>query len=115
MFIHANPFADNPKKTEPRGTGFAGFVSALVEAVQGCDKPVYLFHSDSHYFRIDKPLISKTGRTLENFTRIETFGGHNLHLIRVVADPSAAEPIIAFPHLIDANRVDPATPLPGKG
>ncbi len=114
LFIHGNPFAENTRKTEPRGTGFANFVPALVEAVQAFSKPVYLFHADSHYFRIDKPLISSTGRTLENFTRIETFGGHNLHLIRVVANPSSPEPIIAFPHLIDANRVDPNTPLPGK-
>lgn len=114
LFIHGNPFAENTRKTEPRGTGFANFVPALVEAVQAFSKPVYLFHADSHYFRIDKPLISSTGRTIENFTRIETFGGHNLHLIRVLADPKATEPIIAFPHLIEANRVDPSTPLPGK-
>ncbi len=114
LFIHGNPFAENTRKTEPRGTGFANFVPALLAEVQDFSKPVYLFHADSHYFRIDKPLISSTGRTIENFTRIETFGGHNLHLIRVIADPDATEPIIAFPHLIEANRVDPSTPLPGR-
>lgn len=114
LFIHANPFADNPRKTEPRGAGFANFVPALIREVQTFAKPVYLFHADSHYFRIDKPLISATGRTLENFTRIETFGGHNLHLIRVQADASAPEPLIASPMMIDANRVDPNLPLPGK-
>jgi hypothetical protein len=114
LFIHGNPFAENSRKNEPRGTGFANFVPALAKAVQAFPKHVYLFHADSHYFRIDKPLTSSTGRTLENFTRIETFGGRNLHLIRVVADPGAPEPLVAFPHLVEANRVDPSTPIPRK-
>ncbi len=114
LFIQANPLSETGKKGEPRSAGFANFVPALTAAVQTLPKPVYLFHADSHYFRIDKPLTSATGRTLENFTRIETFGGHNLHLIRVVADPNAPEPLIAMPHLIDANRVDPNLPLPPR-
>lgn len=114
LFIHANPFANNTKATAPNGAGFANFVPALVGQVQAFGKPVYLFHADSHYFRIDKPLFSSTGRTLENFTRIETFGGHNLHLIRVRADATDAEPLVAQPMMIPANFVDPASPLPGK-
>jgi len=78
-------------------------------------QPVYLFHSDSHYFRIDKPLADPiTKRTLENFTRIETFGGLNLHLVRVQVDPTAAEPLTTTPLIIEANRVDPTTPLPSR-
>ncbi len=114
LFLHANPFANNPKRTEPAGPGFANFVPALLKQVQAVAKPVYLFHADTHYFRIDKPLFSATGRTLENFTRIETFGGHNLHLIRVQADANAPEPITASPLMIEANCVDPNLPLPGK-
>lgn len=114
LFLHGNPFTTNPKKTEPAGTGFANFVPALIQHVQAFAKPVYLFHADTHYFRLDKPLFSAAGRTLENFTRIETFGGHNLHLVRVQADARAPEPLIASPLLIEANRVDPAWPLPGK-
>lgn len=113
LFMQANPF-DEVKRGEPRGTGFANLVPALREEVLRCAKPVYLFHADSHYFRIDKPLTSPTGRTIENFTRIETFGGLNLHLIRVSVEPDAAEPLRAFPWLLESNRVDPATPAPGK-
>jgi len=31
-------------------------------------------HGDSHYFRVDKPLLDTLGRRLENFTGLETFG-----------------------------------------
>lgn len=67
-----------------------------------------------YYFRIDKPLTFGTGRTLENFTHIETFGGHNLHLIRVVTMPDAPEPLTAMPFLVEANRVDSDLPLPPR-
>ena len=79
--------------------------------MQTLPKPVYLFHSDSHYFRIDKPLTSATGQLLENFTRIETFGGHNLHLIQVKVTPTAADPLVASPLIIEANSADPSAPL----
>lgn len=113
LFMQANPF-DEVKRGEPRGTGFQSFVPALREEVRRYGKPVYLFHADSHYFRVDKPLTSATGRTIENFTRIETFGGLNLHLIRVQAEPDAAEPLRAFPWLLEKNRVDADAPPPGK-
>jgi hypothetical protein len=113
LFLQANPF-DEVKRGAPRSTGFENFVSALRKEVLKYGKPVYLFHADSHYFRIDKPLTSTTGRTIENFTRIETFGGYNLHLIRVQADPDSAEPLRAFPWMVEKNLVDPNTPLPPK-
>jgi hypothetical protein len=114
LFMQANPLAED-KRSDPRSPGFTNLVPALREAVQAFPKPVYLFHSDSHYFRIDKPLADPTTlRTLENFTRIETFGGHNLHLIRVQVHPTAAEPLTAIPLIIEANRVDPTTPLPSR-
>ncbi len=113
LFIQANPLAED-KRSEPRGSGFVNFVPALKKAVQALPKPVYLFHADSHYFRIDKPLTSATGRTLENFTRIETFGGMNLHLIRVKVDPTNPEPFTAYPLMIPANKVDATLPPPSR-
>lgn len=113
LFMQANPF-DEAKHGKPRSSGFESFVPALSDAVRRYGKPVYLFHADSHYFRMDKPLTSATGRTIENFTRIETFGGLNLHLIRVQVMPDAEEPLRAFPWLLEKNRVDADAPPPGK-
>jgi hypothetical protein len=35
---------------------------------------VVAVHGDSHYPRIDKPLLDADGRRVQNFTRVETFG-----------------------------------------
>jgi hypothetical protein len=110
LFMQANPF-DELVKNKSRGSGFDKLVPALHEEMMRYGKPVYLFHSDSHYFRIDKPLLAPTGRLIENFTRVETFGGRNLHLIRVKVDADGAEPFTVRPWMIEANRVDPSKPM----
>jgi len=107
LFIHANPFSET-RRNEPRSEGFANFVPALLEETLRFGKPVYLFHSDSHYFRIDKPLLTPERRVVDNFTRIETFGSLNMHLVRVEVDPSSSDPLRAYPWLVEANRVPPA-------
>jgi hypothetical protein len=33
-----------------------------------------LVHGDSHYFRVDKPLLDRNGNRIEWFTRLETPG-----------------------------------------
>ena len=35
-------------------------------------RPVLLVHGDSHYFRIDKPLLDAAGNRIESFTRLRT-------------------------------------------
>ena len=50
-------------------------------------KPVVLVHGDSHYFRIDQPLLGqRSRRRIENFTRVETFGNPDVHWLRVSVD-----------------------------
>jgi hypothetical protein len=79
LAIQANVF-DGP--VEQR-TGFADFLAALESETVVLGKPVVLVHGDSHYFRIDKPLISRhNGRRIENFTRVETFGEFDVHWVR---------------------------------
>jgi hypothetical protein len=64
-------------------TGFSEFLQALESEVVVFGKPVVLVHGDSHYFRIDKPMKScHTGRLIENFTRVETFGEFDVHWVR---------------------------------
>jgi hypothetical protein len=51
------------------------FLAALETETLAFPRPVVLVHENSHIFRIDQPLLSsKTGRVIENFTRVETFG-----------------------------------------
>lgn len=58
------------------------------------DKPIALVHGDTHYFRVDKPLIlddksgGGRGRVVEHFTRVELFGYPEAHWVRASVDPT---------------------------
>lgn len=96
--------------------GFKDYLVALREEVIAFRKPVAYVHGDSHYFRIDKPLLDATGKRLENFTRVETFGdnaanGNNdVHWLKVIVDPRSREVFSYQPQIVPANRV--AVPAP---
>ena len=70
-----------------RATGFDEFVGALEKETLAFGKPVVYVHGDTHIFRVDKPLVgSRSGRIIENFTRVETFGFPDTHWVRAIAD-----------------------------
>ncbi|MGH2932919.1 MAG: hypothetical protein ACRDL2_00175 [Gaiellaceae bacterium] len=56
--------------------GFQSLLLDLRAKTIDFGKPVAWVHGDSHYFRIDKPLLDANGLRVENFTRVETFGDH---------------------------------------
>jgi hypothetical protein len=71
-----------------RATGFDEFLAALEKETVAFGKPVVYVHGDTHVFRVDKPLFgSESRRSIENFTRVETFGHPNTHWIRAIVDP----------------------------
>jgi hypothetical protein len=99
LMIHANPFLDARPESP-----FRPFLLALEEAVLQFGNPVVLVHGDSHYFRIDKPLVSSlSGRHIEQFTRVETFGSADVHWVRVTVHPAEAQPFTFNPQLVEAN------------
>jgi len=77
-----------------KASGYAEFLSSLQKEVLAYNKPIALVHGDSHYFRVDKPLIfndksgAGRGRIIENFTRVELFGYPEAHWVRATIDPS---------------------------
>ena len=74
-------------------------------------KPVVLVHGDSHYFRIDKPLVgAKSGRRIENFTRVETFGNPDVHWVRVTVDPRKPNVFTFRPEIVAENVVQHEVP-----
>lgn len=104
LFIQANPFNE---RGQARSDGFTRFVDVLEEETVKFGKTVVLFHADSHYFRIDKPLRAKsTNRTIEHFTRVETFGAQNMHVVRVAVDPAAPTLFTFREFLIPGNIID---------
>ena len=95
MFImQANPKFELRQRAA--NDGFADFLDVLERETKQFAGQVVVVHGDSHYFRIDKPLVPKDkdaeGARLENFTRVETFGPPDVHWIRATAD--ARDPMV---------------------
>jgi len=63
-------------QTDGNPDGYVDFLLAFRDEIIAFRRPVVYVHGDSHYFRIDKPLLDAHGARLENFTRLETFGDH---------------------------------------
>ena len=102
----------------PAGTtdGYQEFLAKLRELTVDFRKPVVFVHGDSHYFRVDKPLLASDGKRLENFTRVETFGdnaanGNNdVHWVKVLVDAKSRDVFAFQAQIVPANRV--AVPAP---
>lgn len=86
LIMQANPHFDLARTNKIRA-GFNDFLDALERETIRFQRPVVLVHGDSHYFRIDKPLVgTRNKRRLENFTRVETFGNPDVHWLRARVD-----------------------------
>ena len=93
--------------SSPVPTGHDDYVKALADEMESYEKPTVILHGDSHIFRVDKPLISaKTGRSFENFTRVETFGAPDSHWIRVIVDPVDPQLFTFKPEIVPENVVN---------
>ena len=98
IFTQANPYFEDRWPAGRRSinrvanppsqpSGFRAFLVALELEVASFERPVLFVHGDSHYFRVDKPLFdTASGRILENFTRVESFGSPYVHWVRIVVD-----------------------------
>ena len=84
LAIHGNPGLE---RDGSMGRGFDRFVDGLEDRVKAFVGPVVLIHGDSHTQRLDQPLRDRvTGRVLENFTRIESFGSPDIGWTKIVVD-----------------------------
>jgi hypothetical protein len=105
LIIQANPNFDLPS-TSPNRTGFNDFLASLETETLAYGKPVVLVHGDSHYFRIDKPLLgTRSGRRIESFTRVETFGENDNHWLHVTADSKTPNVFLFDQRIVEANLV----------
>jgi hypothetical protein len=96
-------------ETDANPDGYQAFLTALRDQTVAFGKPVAAVHGDSHYFRIDKPLLDAAGRRVQNFTRVETFGDHqennnnDVQWLRVDVDPDSRGVFSFQPQVIPAN------------
>jgi hypothetical protein len=85
-------------------TGFDDFLRALERETLAFGKPVVYVHGDTHIFRVDKPLVgSASGRMIENFTRVETFGFPDTHWVRAAVDPGNPNVFSFRPEIVKEN------------
>ncbi len=103
-------------ETDTAPDGFQAFLTPLRNETIAFARPVAYVHGDSHYFRIDKPLLDSQGRRLENFTRVETFGDNapngtnDVNWVKVLVDPRSREVFAYQAQIVPGNRV--AVPAP---
>jgi len=94
-----------PEKRIP--TGYDEFLVLIETETVAFGKPVVFVHGDSHIFRIDQPLVSsKTGRVIENFTRVETFGTPDVHWVKVIVDANDPDLFTFKPEIVKKNLVN---------
>ena len=106
IVIQANPHFDLGATNSLR-RGFNDMINLLEKETIAFAKPVVLVHGDSHYYRIDQPLLGKrSGKRLENFTRVETFGNPDNHWIRVTVNPRDPNFFTYRPEYVRKNFVN---------
>jgi hypothetical protein len=86
--------------------GYKDFLAALRAETIDFGKPVAYVNGDSHYFRVDKPLLDSAGKRVVNFTRVETFGDNQPNLgdvnwLKVNVDPSSREVFSYEPQIVN--------------
>jgi hypothetical protein len=100
--MQADPAFERPAALR---AGYADILAALARETKAFAKPVVLVHGDSHVPRVDHPLEDPaTGGTLENFTRVETFGSPDVQWVRATVDPNDPKVFSFRQELIEANR-----------
>ena len=115
-------------ETDGNPDGFHAILSKLRDLTIAFKNPVVLVHGDSHYFVVDKPLLDSSGRRVENFTRVETFGDHafgtlatsppghpewdtnDVHWVKALVNRRSRDVFAFQPQVVPDNRV--AVPSP---
>ena len=83
--------------------GYDQIVPELRDQTLAFPGQVVLVHGDGHYFKLDKPLNSPSGKVLANFTRVETFGATNNHWVSATVDPKDPNLFEFSPRIVAAN------------
>jgi len=108
LVLQADPWFDLPKtegvdeRQAPGADGYTNFLAKLVEETRAFPGQVLFVHGDTHFFKLDKPLI-RQDQLLENFTRLETFGSPNVHWVRVTVDPKERAVFTVHPMIVPGN------------
>lgn len=64
---------------------------------------VVVVNGDSHYFQVDKPFTDDAGKTIENLTRVMTFGSGQNHWVSATVDGRDPNVFSFHQHIVAAN------------
>jgi hypothetical protein len=103
LAMQANPGLEYAAGS-PQRLGFDEVIARITARSIAFGKPVLLAHGDSHYFRVDKPLVD-AGVSLENLTRVENFGSPNVHWVEVFVDARDPNVFSVVPRIVPGNVV----------
>ena len=108
VIAQADPSFDWPEtedfneRTLPGYDGFDDFLDLLVDETNDFGGEVVYVHGDTHFFKIDKPLIDQAN-LIPNFTRLQTFGSPNIHWVKVTVDPNGRNVFHFDPMIVPGN------------
>lgn len=104
VIIQANPEFEAAAEGKPT-LGYREFIDQLRAETLAFAGQVVLVHGDSHHHQINQPLRDAAGRTVLNFTRVETFGSPFMGWVKGTVD--AADPQV---FRFEPRRWNPPTP-----
>lgn len=108
VIIQADPGFDLPEtetfneRILPGFEGYTEFLETLAAETTSFGGQVVLAHGDTHFFKVDKPLINQAS-LLANFTRVETFGSPNIHWVKVSVDSRSRNVFEFEPMIVPGN------------
>lgn len=86
--------------------GFADTKAALLRGTLAFPGQVVLVNGDSHYLKVDKPLLDSRKQMVENFTRVQTFGDAETHWVEAEVDAKDPNVFTFRPRIVAANVED---------
>jgi hypothetical protein len=106
-----NPTTLHETDSHAAQDGYFSWLTTLRNLVIGYGKPVAHVNGDSHYMRIDKPLLDVAGKRIDKFTRVETFGDNqtpagninDVQWVKVLVDPQSRDVFAFQPQIVPQN------------
>jgi hypothetical protein len=108
IVLQADPWFDLPEtedlneRLDSGHDGYSNLLSTVLFQTRQYDGQVLFVHGDTHFFKLDKPLIRQFD-LIPNFTRLETFGSPNVHWVKVTVDPRNRELFTVHPMIVKGN------------
>lgn len=92
LLFQANPSFTHYAQGFPH-RGYRAFLDALREETLNFPGQVVAVHGDTHISRVDQPLRDRSGRPIQNFVRVETFGYPIMGWTEGIIDSEAKNPL----------------------